>query len=985
MSFIFRIFFFIFLACLFLNLFAAETPIQIYISTLGKDTWSGKLPAPDGQSRDGPFATIARARDAVRDLKKNGLKHPVFIKLRQGIYQQTETLLFSAVDSGSEKFPVTYGAYGNEQVVISGGINISGWQEFTINGKFCWIADLPENAANLGPFQELFVNGDRRPRTRLPQTGFYRYALIPDSTLSSGISQGQSSMFFMPGQFNASWKNLADIEVVTFGRIAESHQYIKSIDSAKNLITFTSKSISNMYDKKDSLARFFIENIFDALGEPGTWYLDSSANRVYYIPQMGEQLETSTFTVPRLRCVVKIAGTTSGPVPHHIFFENINFQYAEAPYSRNFAGSAQAASEVPGAIILDRANNCTFYRCNFSALGTYGLEISGSSQNNRIIGCEFSDLGAGGIKIGDNSEKTMVSNCSIHDGGIIYPSAVGIWIGTSAHNRILNNHIYNLHNSGISCGWTKDYTPTITIDNRIEYNHIHDIGSNLLNYLGAIYTVGLQPGTVINHNLIHNVFNYRYSASGIFLDQGSSEILVENNICFMTQSAGITQSTGKDNLIRNNIFAFARELPVYRSKEEEHNSFLFEKNIVYYDSDNEIIGGQRNSTTFSHIRVDDNVYWHNGKPITFNRMKLKDWQLLGNDTRSLVEDPLFSNPASNDFSLKSNSPALALGFKPIDILNIGPQPADSFPVHFSNWKNDTIELRPIISSQFEKIDSIPFSHTALSGKVRLTLKNKGNAPATGHINVRLLPDKAGIVSGKKTFDFTLLPGQRRSEIYSVSPIDGIDEIAIITEPSGDAVIPTCLYVQNRALKTWNIKNIGDSTSASDLSSQFENEPPHQFNYIGKPVAQINCARTNTGLGLCFIVFDAKPEIDTSEWWRKSCVELYFKGVESKTITQIVVLPQKTDSVGNIIFCTNGMPDKQRQVPMHISFSSKGYEISMVLPFAYINVESGDRELLFDIAISSRNTIKDDYLYKSYCNSLIPIRLNPERMGTMVLK
>ncbi|MCX7826082.1 MAG: right-handed parallel beta-helix repeat-containing protein, partial [Verrucomicrobiae bacterium] len=48
------------------------------------------------------------------------------------------------------------------------------------------------------------------------------------------------------------------------------------------------------------------------------------------------------------------------------------------------------------------------------------------------------------------------------------------------------------------------------------------------------------------------------------------------------------------------------------------------------------------------------------------------WQAAGNDTHSLVADPLFVNAKKDDYRLKKNSPAFQLGFKPIPVERIGP-------------------------------------------------------------------------------------------------------------------------------------------------------------------------------------------------------------------------------------------------------------------------------------------------------------------------
>ena len=50
----------------------------------------------------------------------------------------------------------------------------------------------------------------------------------------------------------------------------------------------------------------------------------------------------------------------------------------------------------------------------------------------------------------------------------------------------------------------------------------------------------------------------------------------------------------------------------------------------------------------------------------------ESWQALGLDTHSLVADPLFVDPANDDYRLRPESPALKLGFKPIPFEKIGP-------------------------------------------------------------------------------------------------------------------------------------------------------------------------------------------------------------------------------------------------------------------------------------------------------------------------
>jgi hypothetical protein len=55
---------------------------------------------------------------------------------------------------------------------------------------------------------------------------------------------------------------------------------------------------------------------------------------------------------------------------------------------------------------------------------------------------------------------------------------------------------------------------------------------------------------------------------------------------------------------------------------------------------------------------------------------LAQWQAMGYDQHSLVADPLFVNPKENDYRLHPDSPALKLGFVPIDVSKIGIRPRE---------------------------------------------------------------------------------------------------------------------------------------------------------------------------------------------------------------------------------------------------------------------------------------------------------------------
>ena len=109
---------------------AAETKADFYVATNGSDSWSGTLAEPNAQGTDGPFATLERARDAVRDLKKSKTTD-IVVLLRGGTYPLTKTVVFGLEDSGEGDSTVTYAAYPGETPVFSSGREIKGWKKVT--------------------------------------------------------------------------------------------------------------------------------------------------------------------------------------------------------------------------------------------------------------------------------------------------------------------------------------------------------------------------------------------------------------------------------------------------------------------------------------------------------------------------------------------------------------------------------------------------------------------------------------------------------------------------------------------------------------------------------------------------------------------------------------------------------------------------------------------------------------------------------------
>lgn len=649
-----------------------------YVSPRGNDSWGGRIAEPNPAGSDGPFATLERARSAVRQLKASpsGLSRHVVVYLCAGTYYLDRPFELGPEDSGDEKHSITYAprpaGRGVDHVVISGGRPIEGFREVEVNGRRMLAADLPDVREGRWYFTQLFVNNRRRPRPRLPREGCYQIAELIDVPPDTPWNKGQDRFRFHEGDMR-SWTHLEDVDVVALHFWVESRMKIKSVDEQSRVVALDRPSTFRLTRDHDIGvgARYFVENVFEALDTPGQWYLDRKAGTLYYYPYPGEDTKNLRVVAPRLDSLVRVrGGADSGAAVHDVNFVNLRFAHTQRPLPPDRAGASQAAVDVPGALFFERAERVCVERCEVSQIGTYGIEFGAGCRGNQVLSCRILDMGAGGVKINEGSERTTVADCEIGDGGKIFMSAVGVWIGNSPHNRVAHNSIHDLDYTGVSVGWRWGYGESAAVDNAVEHNHIFRVGRSVLSDLGGIYTLGVSPGTVLRNNLIHDCFSYSYGGWGIYTDEGSTDIVIENNVVCRTKTGGFHQHYGRENIVRNNIFAFAKQHQLQRSRPEDHTSFIFERNIVYYD-EGQLLGGSWGDDNY---KMDYNLYWDaSGRPVTFAGATIEQWRERGHDINSLIADPRFADPAKDDFTLAPDSPALRLGFRHIDVSRVGPR------------------------------------------------------------------------------------------------------------------------------------------------------------------------------------------------------------------------------------------------------------------------------------------------------------------------
>ena len=706
------------------TVYDSHSEYDFFISPDGDDFWTGSLPEPNSGRTDGPLATLEGARRAIRKRKGEiflrqvhryhaGLRKPFTIWLRGGRYRVDEPIVFTEEDSA----PVTFAAYPGEQPIIDGSRKIEGWKTESIHGVEAWVAEIPEVSAGIWNFRELYVNDVRRLKPRYPREGLLQMEAVAGIP-SPRKWQSDDTQFVAAKDDFRQFVNIKDVEVVYLHRWLDERSQVESYDPATRTVTLKRPSMSPLAGRGEiRLADYYIDNVFEELKEPGHWYLDRPKGKLYYIPMEGETIENTDVCAPKTLQLLALRGDPDAErYVEFLRFEGITFQntdwrhpdpdddndgfispsgYHEVfqtfDYRRgNRAGSLQAACDVPGVVFMEAARHCHFLNCTVQNVGWYGFEIADGCRGIGINHCTVNTAGAGGIKLNGSSargpERRHTGDHSITDNelaslGRIFHSAVGVLSMHCENTEISHNHIHDLYYTAISCGWDWGYMNTVSRNNRIEKNHIHNIGQGLLSDMGGIYVLGVQPGTVLRGNLIYDITKAHYGGWCIYPDEGSSHMLIENNVCYVTNDSIFNQHYGRENLVRNNIFAFGGASVLSHARADDGQiSIRFERNILITDGKPIFSGGYSCKLVDRNHTSDLNLMWDvNGAPLTFSErdrdvsLDLTQWRALGHDIHSIVADPECGDPAHADFSLDEDSPAFDLGFAPIDISDVGPR------------------------------------------------------------------------------------------------------------------------------------------------------------------------------------------------------------------------------------------------------------------------------------------------------------------------
>ncbi|WP_246001728.1 right-handed parallel beta-helix repeat-containing protein [Mucilaginibacter gracilis] len=569
----------------FLLLTLSTNAADIWVSPTGSDQNVGTKDQPMAT----PLAALRRARE-LRRLNDESIKNGIHIILRGGTYQLFEPLFVRPEDSGTAASPTVIEAAPGEVPVLSGGVNIQGWQKqkasllglAAVAKGNVWVADAPTVAGALLNYRQLWVNNRKATRAR---------SINADSMSRILSWNHKEQTCWIPKPKTGNLRGVVGMEMFIHQWWAIAVLRIKAIqlqgDSAKLSFEQPESRIQSEHpwpapfiSKKAGNSAFYLTNALQFLDEPGEWYLDTKSRKIYYWPRKGEDMASANAVVPSLETLVKIEGSIDNPVSH-VYFKGIAFEHSSwlrpsqaglVPHQAGMYMLDAYKLKIPGtpdkkglenqawvgrpaaAVQVAYANNTGFEACRFEHLASTGLDYQRGTHDDEIKGCLFKDIGGTGILTGVFSDEStevhlpynpkdlrevctnehitnnLVTDVSNEDWG-----CVGIGAGYVKNINIEHNEICETSYTAISVGWGWTKTINAMSNNRIYANKISHYAKHMYDVAG-IYTLSAQPGTLITENYVDSIYKAPYAHDPVhwfylYLDEGSSYITIKDNWC----------------------------------------------------------------------------------------------------------------------------------------------------------------------------------------------------------------------------------------------------------------------------------------------------------------------------------------------------------------------------------------------------------------------------------------------------------------------
>ena len=534
---------------------------DFYVSVNGSDENDGSF--------EKPFATMEKARDAVRTLDKTG-KNGITVAVKAGEYR-ISSLELSKEDSGTKECPVTYCAYGDGEVILNGGVTIkpdnfkkvedetmlSRLSEEAKDKVIC--ADLKEygltaddwgkmyaigtyNTAKLydGDWEgeiycELFVNDERQTVARYPDNDYLLTGEVidpgdePDTKVADetpdAVHNAKPPIYGIDGALAdriSSWKTLDDVWMFGYWTAdwADASTPIGDFDAENRTLAL---KFANFFVTKTG-APYYFYNVFEELDSPGEWYLDRENGIAYVYPKSDIASCTVDMTITT-DCIIKAEETD------YLTFDGFTVK-----------GTRGNGIEVTG-------DNVTVENCLIKNIGGSALLMNGSG--NLAYANEITRTGKGGIYISGGERETLkagnskADNNLIHDWAEIYQTYQPAVTLDGVGNICSHNEIFNTPHEAIT------YSGNNHI---IEYNNIHDV-CLLSDDAGAIYAGRRWDfyGNVIRYNAVYNLGSDGHRPCGIYMDDALSGQTIYGNLLVNVPSIALHLGGGRDLNVYNNI------------------------------------------------------------------------------------------------------------------------------------------------------------------------------------------------------------------------------------------------------------------------------------------------------------------------------------------------------------------------------------------------------------------------------------------------
>ncbi|MBI3923537.1 MAG: right-handed parallel beta-helix repeat-containing protein [Armatimonadetes bacterium] len=517
---------------------------ELYVAPEGSDSNPG--------TKQRPFATLLRAREAVRGLKRAGklARGGVVVHLRPGLYLMKETFNLTAEDSGTANSPITYLTEGKGTVQLTGGTPISGFkpvenpailarlpeesrgQVVQLDLKAQGITDYGEmKPRGMGlepsPALELFFDGKPMQLGRWPNEGFVRTGKVLDRGAGP-----RGAIFQFDGDRPARWKQASDPWLFGFWSYlwADGTLDVASIDPQTR--QFTTRHPYTYGGGLNEGMPYYAFNLLEEIDMPGEWYLDRTSGILYLYPPSDPAKAMIHLTM------------MGAPM----------IEMDEASYV-TFQGLTLELGRSDG-VNIKGGDHCLIAGCTLRQLGGLGVKIDGG-MNHGVLSCDLHTLGRNGTWVKGGDRKTLtpgghfVENCHIYDFSRLdrtYTPAV--WMD-GVGNRVAHNVFHESPCHALRLEGN---------DHVIEYNEIYHVLKESDDQGGL--DMFLDPsyrGNVLRYNFWHDIGsgNIPCGQAGIRLDDAISGVLLYGNVfyrCSQAQFGGVQIHGGKENVVDNNVF-----------------------------------------------------------------------------------------------------------------------------------------------------------------------------------------------------------------------------------------------------------------------------------------------------------------------------------------------------------------------------------------------------------------------------------------------